>query len=341
MSTEKKLVVRIFQEAMEDGITGEAAKAAYYFFLSFFPAILALFAFTGILGGDETFRWIMGQLRGALPGSAADFLQDFVREITGDSRPGMLSFGIIATLWSSSNVFAILTEGLNRMYDLEEGRPWWQKRLYAMASLTVGMVCLSVGSVVLLAGPDVVQLVGVPEAIFQVIRWPLAFAMLWAMMWLVYYLLPNRDQSGTGRQVAIGAAVGTVLWVAVTGLFRLYVANFGSYSESYGFVGAIMVLLLWLYLTALAILFGGEVAATLEQHQDPEKWDRERGDAPEAEDEEESEEAAEEGTEEADRGSESGGVGAQARRRPSGDEPALVEKALGVSPPQGRGEDGG
>ena len=278
MKTIKKLVVRTFKEAMEDGITGEAAKAAYYFFLSFPPAILALFAFTGILGGDATFQWVMGQLRGALPGSAADFLQDFVREITGDSRPGMLSFGIIATLWSSSNVFAILTEGLNRMYDLEEGRPWWKKRLYALASLAIGMVSLSIGSVVLLAGPDVVSLVGVPEMIFQLVRWPLAFAMLWAMMWLVYYLLPNRDQSGTGRQVAIGAAVGTVLWVAVTALFRLYVANFGSYSESYGIVGAIMVLLLWLYLTALAILFGGEVAATLEQHEDPEKWGRERRD---------------------------------------------------------------
>ncbi len=272
----KTLVVRIFKEAMEDGITGEAAKAAYYFFLSFFPAILALFAFTGILGGDETFRWIMGQLRAALPGQAAEFLQDFVREITGDSRPGMLSFGIIATLWSSSNVFAILAEGLNRMYDLEEGRAWWKQRLYALAALIVGMVGLSVGSAVLLAGPDVFELVGVPELVFQLVRWPLAFVMLWAMMWMVYYLLPDRDQRGTGRQVAIGATVGTLLWIGVTLLFRLYVANFGSYSESYGFVGAIMVLLLWLYLTALVILFGGEVAATLEQHEDPEKWDLER-----------------------------------------------------------------
>lgn len=311
MGTKRKFVLHVFKEAMEDKITGEAAKAAYYFFLSLFPAILALFAFTGIFGGDATFRWIMTQLRGAMPGQAADFLQDFVREITGDNRPGMLSFGILATLWSSSNVFAILAEGLNRMYDLEEGRAWWKQRLYALASLVVGLVGLSIGSAVLLAGPDVFAMMGVPEMVFQVVRWPLAFALLWGMMCLVYYLLPDRDQRGTGRQVAIGAAVGTVLWIGVTVLFRLYVANFGSYSESYGFVGAIMVLLLWLYLTALVILFGGEVAATLEQREDPEKWDRER----------------------AGKDDESGGeVAASADDSDDGTRP--VERAMGISPPE-------
>lgn len=274
---EGNLAVHVVKEAMDDKITGEAAKAAYYFFLSFFPAILALFAFTGILGGDETFQWIMGHLRRALPGQAADFLQGFVSEITGDSRPGMLSFGILATLWSASNVFAILADGLNTMYDLAEGRSWWKKRLVALGSLVVGLVCLSIGSVMMLAGPDLVSLVGIPENVFNVIRWPLAFVMLAAMMWLVYYLLPDRDQKGAARQCATGAAFGTVLWIGVTGLFRLYVSNFGSYSESYGFVGAIMVMLLWLYLTALVILFGGEIAATLEQREDPQKWAEDRG----------------------------------------------------------------
>lgn len=277
MGSKRKLVVQIFKEAMEDGITGEAAKAAYYFFLSLFPAILALFAFTGILGGDETFRWIMAQLRGALPGQAADFLQKFVGEITGDSRPGMLSFGILATLWSASNVFVVLSDGLNRMYDLSEGRAWWKKRLYALAAMVIGLICLSIGSVVLLAGPALLYVAGIPKFLFNLLRWPLAFILLGSMMWLVYYLLPERDQSGKAREAAIGAAVGTVLWIAVTGLFRFYIANFSSYGESYGFVGAIIVILLWLYLTALVILFGGEVAATLEQLEDPERWAEERG----------------------------------------------------------------
>ena len=269
------LVREIFKEAMDDKITGEAAKAAYYFFLSFFPAILALFAFTGLVGGDDTFSWIMDRLRTALPGEAADLLAGFVAEVTGDSRPGLLSFGIIATLWSASNVFATLAEGLNRMYDLEEGRPWWKRRLLAVAALAAALVLLTSGTVVLLAGPELLSFLGLGAAL-EALRWPLVFVALLVMTWLVYYLLPARDQKGAGRQVAVGAVVGTLLWVLVTAGFRLYVANFGSYDEAYGFIGAIIVLLLWLYLTALAILFGGEVAATLEQHADPAKWEKER-----------------------------------------------------------------
>jgi len=271
------LVREIFTEAMDDRITGEAAKAAYYFFLSFFPAILALFAFTGLVGGDATFSWIMDKLRTAMPGDAAEILADFVAEISGQSRPGLLSFGIVVALWSASNVFATITDGLNRMYDIEEGRPWWRRRLLAVAALTVALVLLSVGSLLLLAGPEVLADLGLGlGAAVKLVRWPLAFVLLTLMMWLIYYLLPARDQKGAARQTALGAVVGTALWVAVTAGFRLYVSNFGNYDRSYGVVGAIMVLLLWLYLTALSILFGGEVAATLEQHADPQKWDLDR-----------------------------------------------------------------
>lgn len=260
----KSLLGEIFREAMADGITGEAAKAAYYFFLSFFPLILALFAFTGILGGQEAFEWIMAWLHRALPGEAAEYLEAFVGEVTGESRPGMLSFGIVLTLWAASNVFAILAAGLNRMYDIEEDRPWWKRRLIALAALLVGLVLLTSAAVSLLAGPALIDLFGLGR-FWSWLRWPLAFVLLVFMLWLVYFLLPARDQSGAWRPVLVGAATGAALWVLGTLGFRLYVANFGSYSTTYGVVGGIIVLLIWLYLTALTILFGGEVAATLEQ----------------------------------------------------------------------------
>lgn len=255
---------QLVREAMADRITGEAAKAAYYFFLSFFPMILALFAFTGIFGGDAAFEWTMARLRTVLPGDSADYLQGFVDEITGESRPGMLSFGILLTLWSASHMFAILTEGLNAMYDLVENRPWWKRRLVALAALAAALVLLSGGSVVLLAGPELIEALRLGP-VWHVLRWPLAFVCLAALMWLVYFLLPARDQRGSARPTAVGALVGAALWVLATVGFRLYVANFGTFSATYGFIGGIIVLLLWLYLTALAILFGGEVAATLEQ----------------------------------------------------------------------------
>lgn len=272
----RSVVGEIFREAMDDGITGEAAKAAYYFFLSFFPLILALFAFTGILGGQAAFEWIMDWLHRALPGEAAEYLEGFVVEITGDSRPGMLSLGILLTLWAASNVFAILTVGLNRMYDIAEDRPWWKRRLLALAALVAGLVLLTSAAASLLAGPELVAGLGLAPAL-QVLRLPLAFVMLVGMLSLVYYLLPARDQSAHWKPVLVGAAVGAVLWVLGTLGFRLYVASFGSYSTTYGVVGGIIVLLIWLYLTALTILFGGEVAATLEQRA---RGDREAGEAP-------------------------------------------------------------
>jgi membrane protein len=255
---------QVLREAMADGITGEAAKAAYYFFLSFFPGILALFAFTGIFGGEEAFDWIMGHLHRALPGEAASYLGGFVAQITGESRPGMLSLGVLLTLWSASNVFSVLTEGLNTMYDLEETRPFWQRRLLALAALVVGLVLLTTAAAALLAGPALVATLGL-ETAWIYLRWPLAFVLLVAMLWLVYYLLPARDQRQALRPVAVGALVGAALWVLATLGFRLYVANLGSYDATYGIVGVFIVLLLWLYLTALTVLFGGEVAATLEQ----------------------------------------------------------------------------
>ncbi|HEX2251971.1 MAG TPA: YihY/virulence factor BrkB family protein [Thermoanaerobaculia bacterium] len=255
----------LWREAMEDRITGEAARAAYYFFLSFFPMILALFAVTGIFGGNEAFVWIMERLRLVLPGDAAQYLEGLVGEITGDSRPGMLSFGIVFALWSASHMFAVLTDGLNVMYDVKENRPWWKRRLIALGALVASLVLLTTGAAALLIGPDLLADWGLGPA-WNVARYPLAFVLLTGLMWLVYYLLPARDQHQALRPVLIGALVGAGLWVLATLGFRFYVAQFGRYSATYGIVGGIIVLLLWLYLTALAILVGGEVAATLEQH---------------------------------------------------------------------------
>lgn len=254
----------IVKEARADNLTGESAKVAYYFFLSIWPLFLGLFAFTGIFGGEPAFEWIMGWIEAVLPEEPTEFLQDYVREITADSRPDMLSVGIILTFWSGSNIFAALTDGLNVMYDIEEARPWWLRRLLAIVLLVLASVLLTAGATAILAGSEIIDGFGL-AGVYNVVRWPIAFVTLTALLWLVYYWLPDRDQRIAVKPVTIGALVGSTLWILTTTLFRLYVAHFGSYDQTYGFVGAILIMLVWFYLTALTILFGGEVAVSLEQ----------------------------------------------------------------------------
>lgn len=257
-------VWRIVLEARDDNLTGEAAKVAYYFFLSIWPLFLGLFAFTGIFGGQPAFEWIMGWITALLPEEPTRFLERYVRELTAESRPDMLSVGILLTFWSGSNIFAALTDGLNVMYDIEEGRSWWKRRAMAVGLLLAASVLLTVGAASILAGQEIIDGLGLSE-VYNWARWPVAFLLLTALLWLVYYHLPDRDQGMSLRCVTIGAVVGSTLWVLATTGFRVYVSNWGTYGETYGFVGSILVMLIWLYLSALTILFGGEVAVSLEQ----------------------------------------------------------------------------
>jgi membrane protein len=250
-------------EARADNVTGEAAKVAYYFFLSLWPLLLGLFALTGIFGGEPAFEWIMGWIRQVLPGDATRFLVSYVRQITMDERPEMLSLGILLTLWSGSNIFAALTDGLNVIYDVAETRSWWKRRAMAVGLLVAASVLLTSSAAAVMAGNEIIRGLGLGRTV-AFLRYPVAFAALSMLLWLVYYVLPARDQNVAKRYVTAGALVAATLWLMTTSLFRLYVADFGRY-ETYGIVGGVIVLLLWLYLTALAILFGGEVAVSLEQ----------------------------------------------------------------------------
>jgi membrane protein len=254
----------IIGEARSDNVTGEAAKAAYYFFLSLWPLLLGLFAVTGIFGGQLAFEWIMGWITSVMPEGPTRFLEEFVRQVTSQKRPEILSLGVVLTIWSGSSIFISLAEGLNRMYDIEEGRPWWKRRLIAMGILLCASVLLTVGATSVIAGEEILEKLGFGQA-WNLARWPLAFVLLTALIWLIYYHLPNREQNLSIRYVTIGALVGTGLWLVVTTGFRIYVSNWGGYGATYGLVGGILVLLIWLYLTALSILFGGEVAVSLEQ----------------------------------------------------------------------------
>jgi len=149
------------------------------------------------------------------------------------------------------------------MYDVREDRGFLKKRGIALLLLVAGLVLLVGGALAIIAGVPIIRSLGVGPAA-ELGAWVLAFILVVALFALVYYVLPNRDQSRSKATVLIGAVVGALVWLLATTGFQVYVTNFGSYRATYGAIGAVIVLMFWLYLTALAILFGGEVASVLE-----------------------------------------------------------------------------
>jgi membrane protein len=236
--------------------------------------MLVLFALTGYFGGEEVATFIIDRLSAALPGSAdepdsaAGFIGTFVEEVVRVRAPGPLSIGLVTGIWAASAVFVALTDSLNLAYDVEDDRPWLKRRGLSIAVMILFLLLFLGGSAVMLAGPAVARgldLGGVANVTWNILQWPLAFGLVVAAFFIVYYLLPNRDQSGCKAPIAKSAAIAAGLWLVATIGFRLYVYNLGTFNETYGFVGTILVLLLWMYLTAMVILLGGEIGSEMER----------------------------------------------------------------------------
>ena len=259
---------RVWAEFKKDDISGQAAKVAYYFFMSLPPALMAVFAMTGIFGGPEFANTVSTRLQSALPAEAAGLVNEFVSQVVLEQKPGLLSVGLLLALWSASNVFNSMEDTLNVAYGVEEKRGWVKKKLIALGVLLAVAVLFLAGSAALLAGPaisDALGLGGVGRALWAVAQWPLAFLLIASAFWIIYYVLPSKDQSSCKKTLFKASAVAAALWLLATFAFRLYVANFSSYSATYGFIGAVIVLLLWMYVTSLVILLGGEIAAEMER----------------------------------------------------------------------------
>jgi len=247
-----------------DRLNAESASIAYYFFLSFFPMILTLFSLTGLIGRRAAFEWVMEELLVALPPAAAETIGHFVLQVTDSRSPSALSIGVLLTIWTASNVFAALADSLNKAYEAKRAHRWWKKRALSLAMLLLLAAALVAQAAFLLAGPEVARILRF-ETFNSNIRWPLTLALSVLMMWFIYFTLPNHDQSRSKRWILAGAVIGTSLWAVATVGFRLFLINTGRFSAVYGVVGGMVALLIWLYLTAMSILIGGEVAAVLER----------------------------------------------------------------------------
>jgi membrane protein len=264
-----ELARRVLHEVQKDECLGRAAQLAYYFLFALFPFCLFLTTLLGYLPIPDLLDRLLATLGPMLPGEAFRLVQDNIRQLVSGPRGGLLSFGILAALWTSSGALTAIIDSLNRAYDVEEGRPFWKVRLTAIG-LTVGLSVFIVVALVLLTfGPQiggwVADLVGLGRAFeltWNILRWPVIVGLLILAMALLYYFAPDVEQEWTW--ITPGSALAVLGWLLASLGFAFYVNRFGSYNATYGSIGAVIVLLTWMYMTALFVLIGGEINAEIE-----------------------------------------------------------------------------
>ncbi len=262
------LFKRTFNETRADNVLGLAAQLAYYFLLALVPAIAFLIALTSFFPTGVIDR-MMQSAATVVPGDVLGILQDQMDAIRGREQSGVLSVGLVMALWGSSAAIVSATEALNRAYDIEEARPWWQVRLNAILMTIALAVFVLVAFTLVVAGPEIagtlagyLGLGGVFTMVWNIVQWPTAFLLVVMAVALVYYLGPDAEQDWI--LITPGAVLASVLWLAASLAFRFYVTNFGDYNATYGSLGGVIVLMLWFYISSLAILIGAELNAEIE-----------------------------------------------------------------------------
>ncbi|HEX6053512.1 MAG TPA: YihY/virulence factor BrkB family protein [Gemmatimonadaceae bacterium] len=266
----ESVVKKTLREILDDRILGLAAQTAYYFFFSLFPMLLFLAPLLSLAGNkEETFNAIVGRLQEVVPSEGWALIGGVIEDVVyAKNAPGLMSVGALLAIWAGSNVFSSLIDALNIAYDVEDTRPWWKKKLIAVASvIATGLVILTCTVLILGGGTltdwiaDRLALGGAARAVWGALQLPIAFVLLVTIAALSYYFLPNIRQNK--RQVVVGAIFTTVAWALVTLGFRAYVANFADYNATYGALGGVIVLLTWMYFSMLVFLIGGEINAEL------------------------------------------------------------------------------
>jgi len=268
----KELAKRVWSETNDDDVFGRAAQLSYYFLLALFPLLLFLTALLGQFAeaGSELRENLLSLLGSVVPQEAGDLIHETIDEVEKGSGGGKLSFGILATLWAASNGMSAISQTLNIAYEVEETRPWWKVRLIALG-LTIALAILILSALTLvLFGDHIADAIAASFSFGQVftwawkiLQWPLVLVFVLIAFGLIYYLAPNLKQR-SWHWVSPGAATAVALWLMVSFAFRAYLSYFNSYNATYGTLGAVIILMLWFYLTGAAILMGGEVNSEIE-----------------------------------------------------------------------------
>jgi membrane protein len=262
----KELGKRVGGEFVQDDLLDVAAMLAYYFFFALFPMMIFLMALLGIVGGQGIGNNLIDQMTRMMPSSASTIVHETMKQALKSSDGAKLSFGVLITLWSAAAGITGLMAALNTVFEVRETRSFIKTKAIALG-LTVGnSVIVIVGIVLLLYGGNIADhfLSGHLNIVWKALQYPLAIFFLLLAYSTIYYFAPNVEHPHWAW-VTPGSVVGVVLWVIASVGLRIYLHFSNSYNATYGALGGVMILLLWFYVTGLAVLIGGEVNSEIEK----------------------------------------------------------------------------
>lgn len=257
------------KEFIDDDMVTHACAIAYEALLSLFPFIIFLIALLGFLELSSFFEWLQERAQLLLPQEAMQPVSEAINTLN-QKNGDMLSFGMIMALWTASAAMRATMHALNFAYGVTESRPIW-KRFSLSIFYTIGIAAMLIAAGILLAvGPRAMQWVAHQagmEKLFVILwtwlRWPMGLLLMTLALGVIYYVAPDVEQEF--RFITPGATLAVIAWIAASLGFNYYVSNFGDYAV-YGSIGAIIVLLLYFFISASILLFGAEINAVIEHH---------------------------------------------------------------------------
>src|SRR6187431_1413044 len=269
----KYVLGKTVREFSSDQCTDIAAALTYYAVLSVFPGLIAIFSLLGIIGqGPAASAAILEIIDQVAPGDTADALRGPIEQMASSPAAGFaLIFGIVLAIWAASGYVGAFSRAMNRIYEIDEGRPFWKLKPVQLLVTVITIVLVVAAAIILVVSGSVTEAVGnalgigeVAQTVWSIVKWPVLGFIVVLIVAILYYATPNAKQPKF-RWISIGALLAIVVLALATLAFGFYIGNFSNYDKTYGSLAGIVVFLLWLWIANLALLFGAEFDAELER----------------------------------------------------------------------------
>lgn len=273
----KEFFTRLYDKAFDKDIFNSSAQVAFYFTFALFPLFLFLVSLFGlILGSAEDLRGeLFYYIRQVMPPSSYTLVKDTIMEVTKNSTGGKITMGILIALWSASAGFDSLRTALNLVYNLNERRAWWKTKLQSLLFTLIITLLTIIALAIVFYGWKFISFslsamgLPVPSQFFLIlIQWIAILILLLSVFGIIYNFAPSHHPFKL-IWITPGAITGIVLWLLLSFAFRTYLQYYNTYNRLYGSLGAVIILMLWLYLTALVILIGGVINSVLQEMSQP------------------------------------------------------------------------